>query len=147
MPVHYIPDGYHTVTPYLVLQGADRMIEFVKQAFDAVTVDRMDMPDGKVAHATVKIGESMIMLGEAGGEWKALQVMLHLYVPDADAVYAKALAAGATVVREIRDEPYGDRSGGVRDFAGNQWWIATHKEDLTQEEIEKRMAPYMQEKK
>lgn len=134
-----VPPGYATVTPYLCVADAGKLIEFLKQAFAAELIFRMDRPDGAVAHAEVKIGDSKVMIGqpEPGQE---TQAMLHLYVPDTDAVYARAMAAGATSIREPADQFYGDRSGGVRDISGNQWWIATHVEDVAPEEMERRMA-------
>jgi PhnB protein len=134
-----IPPGYATVTPFLCVADAAKLIDFLKQAFAAEVTFRMDRPDGAVAHAEVKIGDSKVMIGQPapGQETRA---MLHLYVPDTDAVYARAMAAGATSIREPADQFYGDRSGGVRDISGNQWWIATHVEDVTPEEMERRMA-------
>ena len=134
-----IPQGYGTVTPFLCVAEAAKLIDFLKQAFAAEVVFRMDRPDGAVAHAEVKIGDSKVMIGTpAPGQ--ETQAMLHLYVPDTDAVYASAMAAGATSLREPADQFYGDRSGGVRDLSGNQWWIATHIEDVTPQEMERRMA-------
>ena len=140
-----IPEGHHTVTPFLVVQDAARMIDFMKLAFAAHETFRMKSPDGRVAHAEVKIGDSIIMLGEAPEE-RSLKSMLHLYVPDCDAVYKSALAAGATSLREPANQFYGDRSAGVTDFAGNQWWMATHMEDVSEQEMEKRMAAMAQAK-
>ena len=134
-----VPAGYATVTPFLCAADAAKLIDFLKQAFAAEVTFRMDRPDGAVAHAEVKIGDSKVMIGQpAPGQ--ETQAMLHLYVPDTDAVYARAIAAGATSIREPADQFYGDRSGGVRDISGNQWWIATHVEDVTPEEMERRMA-------
>lgn len=134
-----IPKGFGTVTPFLTVADAAKLIDFLKQAFAAQVTFRMDGPDGSVRHAEVKIGDSMVMIGQApaGQEMRA---MLHLYVPDIDAVYRSAMAAGATSIREPADQFYGDRTGGVRDLCGNQWWIATHMEDVSQEEMERRMA-------
>ena len=133
-----IPEGYHTVTPYLVIKGADTLIEFTKRAFGAEEIMRHPTPEGKVMHAEVKIGDSRIMLAEACGEMGPMPAMIHLYVNDADATYRAAIEAGATSVQEPADQFYGDRSGGVKDASGNLWWIATHKEDLTPEELQKR---------
>lgn len=139
MAVKPIPDGYHTVTPYLVVDGADRLIDFLKQAFGAEEKFRMPTPDGKVAHAEVTIGDSVVMMGDAAaGEAEPTSAMIHLYVEDADASYQRALDAGATSVRELMNQFYGDRSGGVKDFAGNVWWIATHVEDVPQDEFARR---------
>jgi PhnB protein len=134
-----IPEGYSTVTPYLCVVEAARLIEFLKQAFAAKVIVRMDGPDGSVMHAEVKIGDSMVMIGQVPAE-RATRAMLHLYLPDADATYKKALAAGATSVREMADQFYGDRTGGVRDAFGNDWYIATHIEDVSPEEMKRRMA-------
>lgn len=120
MPVNPIPDGYHTVTPVLTVHGAAKLIEFLKQAFDAKEVYRFLGPKDIVMHAEVKIGDSMVMLGEATDEWKPMPATVALYVEDADAWYKRALRAGATSVREPADQFYGDRSAGVKDVAGNQ---------------------------
>ena len=138
MTTNPIPAGYHTVTPYLIVEGADALIEFLRRAFDAEVAFRMDKPDGSVAHAEVTIGDSRVMIGEAGGEWAPMPAGLHLYVEDCDTVYKSALEAGATSVREPQNEFYGDRSAGVRDAAGNTWWIATHVEDVSEEEMARR---------
>ena len=140
MSVKPIPEGFHTVTPYLPVQGASRLIEFLKQAFGAEEIHVSTMPDGTVMHAQVKIGDSMVMMGEARGEWKAMPGMLYLYVDDVDAWYHRAMKAGATSVRELTNEFYGDRVGGVQDPSGNQWWMATHVEDVSPEEMARREA-------
>jgi len=135
-----IPDDSHTVTPYLVVEGVPKLIEFLKQAFAAQELGRMARPDGGVMHAEVKIGDSKVMMGEPMGDWKAKPCTLHLYVEDVDAVYQRAIQAGATSVREPSDQFYGDRSGGVIDPCGNYWGIATHIEDVSPEEMAKRFA-------
>ena len=139
MGVNPIPEGYSTVTPYLVVEGAANVLEFVKQAFGAEEKVRMDTPDGTIGHAEVQIGDSMVMMADAGDQNPAMPAMIHLYVDDCDATYERALTAGATSEREPTDQFYGDRSAGVRDSAGNLWWIATHVEDVPQEELAKRM--------
>ena len=139
MAVNPIPEGYRTVTPYLVVDGATNVLDFVKQAFGAEEKFRMDAPDGKIGHAEVQIGDSIVMMGDAGAENPAMPAMIHLYVDDCDATYERALAAGATSEREPTDQFYGDRSAGVRDSAGNLWWIATHVEDVPEEEMAKRI--------
>jgi uncharacterized glyoxalase superfamily protein PhnB len=126
---HFLPDQ-RSVTPYLHIEGAARCIDFLKQGFRAEEVMRHQTPDGIVHHAKMRIGDSVLEMGEAHGQFPAMPANLHLYVPDTDAVYRQALAAGATSVREPVDEPYGDRSGGVRDPFGNTWWIATHVKDV-----------------
>jgi PhnB protein len=142
--VKSIPDGYHTVTPYLLVQGADKLIDFVKKAFDAKETDRYSMPDGSVGHAEIRLGDSVIMLSEAmGEEYKPMTAGIHLYVENCDTTYQRALNAGATSTMQPTDQFYGDRSAGVKDPFGNHWWIATHKEDLTKEEITKRKDDHM----
>jgi PhnB protein len=122
-----IPEGFHTVTPYLVVPGVARLIKFLKQAFDAEETIRAAREDGSISHAAVRIGDSMVEMGEASGDWKAMPAGLHLYVKNADEVYQRALKAGATSLYEPRDMDYGDLEGGVMDPSGNQWYIATHK--------------------
>jgi PhnB protein len=150
MPAKPIPDGYHSVTPYLMVRDADASIEFYKKAFGAeLPSPAMKGPDGKTAHAELKIGDSRVMLGSqmAGQNYAPSDAMhLYLYVPDADAVFRKALAAGAKQTVEMTDQFYGDRSGCVKDPDGHAWWIATHKEDLSQAELEKRSAEYFKKK-
>jgi uncharacterized glyoxalase superfamily protein PhnB len=138
MAVKPIPDGHHTVTPYLIVKGAAQLIDFMKQAFAAEEIQRMAQPDGSIMHAEMRVGDSMVMMGEASDQNPPIPAMLHLYVTDADAVYRRALAAGATSVREPVDEFYGDRIGGVKDRFGNQWWIATHIEDVSPAELAER---------
>ena len=138
MAVKPIPDGYRTVTPYLTVPQAPRQIDFLKQAFGAQEVERMALPDGRVMHAEVKIGDSIVMMGEANDKWPAMPACLYLYVDDVDATYARALKAGATTLQEPADQFYGDRCGGVKDASGNTWWIATRKEDVSPEELKKR---------
>lgn len=133
-----IPKGFGTVTPFLKVADAAKQIEFLQKAFAAQITFRMNGPNGSLIHAEAKIGDSMLMIGQAppGQEMRS---MINLYVPDTDASYHSALAAGATSIREPADQFYGDRSGGVRDVLGNEWWMATHIEDVTQEEMERRM--------
>jgi PhnB protein len=133
-----IPEGYHSVTPYLIVDKATQVIEFLERTFGAQVLMKMENRDGSIGHSELRVGDSVIMLAGARAEWKAMPTMIHVYVEDADAVYAKALEAGATAVQEMRDQFYGDRSGGVKDVSGNLWWIATHKEDLSVEELTRR---------
>jgi uncharacterized glyoxalase superfamily protein PhnB len=134
-----VPAGYATVIPYLCVSDAAKLIEFMQQAFDAQLLFKMDGPGGRIMHAEMTIGNSKIMLAQpAPGQ--ETHAMLHLYLPDTDAVYARALAAGATSVREPADQFYGDRSAAVRDEFGNQWYIATHIKDVTPEEMDRHMA-------
>ena len=146
MSVKPIPEGYHSITPYLGIKAAAKAIEFYKEAFGANEIMRLDMPNGDVGHAELRIGDSAIMLAtpcsESGlGGPDALQgtsVGLHLYVNDVDSQFARALKAGATAIAEVKDQFYGDRSGALRDPFGHVWFISTHKEDLSPEEIGRR---------
>jgi PhnB protein len=138
MSVNPIPDGYHSVTPYLVVHGADKLIDFLLQAFDAREIERLTRPNGAIGHAEVRIGDSVVMMSEAGGEWQPMPGALYLYVNDVDATYKQALRAGATSTMEPTDQFYGDRSAGVKDLTGNQWWIATRKENLSPDELVRR---------
>jgi len=144
--VNPIPDGYHAVTPYLVVRGAERLINFLKYAFDAKEIERMTMPDGGIGHAEVRINDSVVMMGDAREEtWKAMPSSIYLYVTDCDTVYKRALEAGATALMEPKDQFYGDRSGSVKDPVGNHWFIATHKEDLSKDELDKRAKEYVKQ--
>ena len=140
-PVKPIPEGYHTVTPYLVADGAAEVIRFAQSAFQArLAYEPLMRPDGKVAHAELRIGDSIVMLSDASERAPAAPVMLYVYVPDADAVYKSALQAGGTSFMEPAVQFYGDRSGGVVDPAGNRWFIGTHIEDVSPAELRKRAA-------
>ena len=138
MAVKPIPDGYHSVTPYLVVEGVVKLIDFVKQAFGATEIERMAAPDGRIMHAEVKIGDSIIMMAESSAQWNPMPGFLYLYVPDTDAVYRQALTSGATSIMEPADQFYGDRNAGVKDFCSNIWWIATRKENVSPEELQRR---------
>jgi PhnB protein len=131
-----IPEGYHTLTPYLVVDGAEKVVRFMKDAFGAQAVfEPMMRPDGKIMHAEFKIGDSVVMIA----------AMLHVYVPNVDAVYQKALKSGATSEMEPADMFYGDRAGGVKDPAGNRWHIGTHIEDVSPAELKKRAVEFMKQ--
>jgi uncharacterized glyoxalase superfamily protein PhnB len=136
----YRPPDHHTVSPYLVVHGVPGLLEFVRHTFGAQELHRSATPDGRVRHAEARIGDTVIMMGEATAEFPVRPAMLHVYVPDVDAVYRRAVEAGAISLREPADQFYGDRTGGVQDAFGNQWWMATHKEDVSDEEIARRMA-------
>ena len=148
MSVKPIPDGYHSVTPYLCVRRAAQAIEFYKKAFLATERMRIAQPDGRVGHAELQVGDSVIMLSDEFPEIGARSpqslggspVGIHLYVEDADAIFSQAVAAGAKIKRPIADQFYGDRLGGVEDPFGHTWWISTHKEDLSPQEIERRAA-------
>jgi PhnB protein len=143
-----IPEGYHTATPYLIIKDAAQAIEFYKKAFGATEVMRFAQPDGKIGHAEIKIGDSHIMLADEFPEMGARSpqtlggspVSILLYVKDVDAQAKLAVAAGAKVVRPVKDQFYGDRSGSFEDPFGHQWHIATHVEDVAPDEMHKRAA-------
>ncbi len=143
MAVNPIPAGYHTVTPYLFVEGADILLEFVQEAFDAEEILRIPRADGSVMHAEVRIGDSPVMVADPTGPAAAFGPMpasIYLYVTDCDAVYQRAIQAGGTSVMEVRDIPFnGERYGGVRDPTGNIWWIATHVRDVSLEESARLM--------
>lgn len=143
MTVQPIPQGYHAVTPYLIVADASALIDFLKAAFDAEEVCRVARPDGGLMHAQVRLGDSIVMMSGASTECPAMPAGLYLYVEDADATYQQALAAGAESVMAPSDEFWGDRMGGVRDPAGNFWWIATHIEDVGGDELARRAAAAM----
>lgn len=147
MSVKPIPDGYHSVTPYLIINGAVPALEFYKKVFGAAEVLRFDGPRGTIAHAEIKIGDSIVMLsdeyaeiGFLGPQASGSPVGIMLYVPDADAMFTRAVEAGATVKKAMQDQFYGDRSGTLVDPFGHVWTIATHKEDVSPEEMKRRMA-------
>lgn len=138
-----IPEGYHTATPYLVIKNAAKAIEFYKEAFGATELTRLAAPDGNVMHAEIKIGDSPVMLSDECPEYNSLSpltiggtaVSIVLYVEDVDTVVSRALAAGATVLMPVADQFWGDRMGTVADPFGHKWSIATHKEDVSADEI------------
>lgn len=138
MAIQPIPEGFHTVTPFLNIKDARAFIAFLEKAFDARLLFCMDTPEGKVRHAQVRIGDSMVMVSESCDQWPAMPAALYLYVPDVDAVYARAVAAGATSIMAPADQFYGDRNAGVHDAYGNVWWIGTHIEDVPPDELERR---------
>jgi PhnB protein len=133
-----IPEGFHSVTPFIMIRNADTLIDFLKQAFDAQEISLLKHPSGNVWHAQLKIGDSMIMIGDTMGEHPDAPCSVYLYVPDVDAVYEKALAAGALSLMEPANQFYGDRSAGVKDASGNTWWMGTHIEDVSDAELQRR---------
>ncbi|HYL24290.1 MAG TPA: VOC family protein [Burkholderiales bacterium] len=145
--VRPIPKGYHAVTAYLSVQNAAQALDYYKRAFGAKELVRMPMPDGKVGHAEIKLGDSHVMLADEMPNMGFLSpqsrggttVQLHLYVPDVDATVQRALAAGGKLTRPIEDKFYGDRAGTLEDPYGHVWYIATHKEDVPPKEMKRRM--------
>jgi uncharacterized glyoxalase superfamily protein PhnB len=134
-----IPEGYHSLTPIVTVEGAVKLIDFLKQVFNAQVEEVYKGRDSRVIHAELTIGDSILMLSDSNPEFPALPAMINVYTEDVDAAYKRALKAGATSLREPSNQFYGDRTAGVKDAHGNQWWIATHVEDVPQEELEKRM--------
>lgn len=140
MTVEPIPDKYHTITPYLFVEGVAKLVSFLAHAFEAEEIYRLDRPDGSVMHAEVQIGDSIIMMGEPMDELGPMPGMIYLYVNDCDAVYKRALQAGGTSVMEPTDMYHaGERYGGVQDPSGNIWWVATHIEDVSPDEQARRI--------
>jgi len=137
-PVKPKPDGYQSVIPYLLADDASALIEFMKRTFDAQEMLRFTNPDGSIGHTELRIGDSVVMLSQARGEWKAMPCMVYVYAPDVDAVYRRGIEAGAKSLSEPKDQFYGDRTAGLQDAAGNQWFVGTHVEDLSDEELQRR---------
>lgn len=140
MSVTYKPEGYHTITPYIIVENADELVEFIEKIFDGQLLFKMQNQDGRISHGEMTIGDSKLMLAEATEEWEPTQTMLHFYVEDIDTVYQKALDFGVVTVKEPKNEFYGDRIATVQDSFGNFWSIATHIEDVSNEEMERRMS-------
>lgn len=142
-----IPAGHRTVTPYLSIKGGVEALDFYTKAFGAVEVSKLILPDGRLGHAEIRLGDSMIMLadefpefgGKAPTTLGGTPVCIHLYVEDVDGFFKKALAAGAKERKAVTDQFYGDRSGQLEDPYGHLWWVATHKEDIPQEELQRRV--------
>jgi len=148
-----VPDGYHTVTPYLVVRDTKRALEFYRKAFGAETTLSMPGPDGRIMHAEIRIGDSMVFVSDEFPEMApqikspestggTVSGSIFMYVPDVDAVFKRAVTAGAKAVMPVSDQFWGDRFGKVSDPFGHHWGIATHKEDLTPQEIEKRKVEF-----
>jgi PhnB protein len=139
MAVKPIPEGYHTISPYLMVDDADAFHKFIKDAFGATSkMEPMRGPNGKIMHADMVIGDSHIMFGEATKEYPAEKISLYLYVPDCDKAIKQAIQAGAKSKVEVQDQFWGDRHGSVKDKFGNTWWLSTHKKDVSEDEIKKR---------
>lgn len=146
--VKAIPDGYHSITPYLIVKGAAAAIDYYKEVFGATELLRIPQADGRIGHAELKFGDSVVMLADEFPEMKTVgpktlgssPVGILLYVEDVDATFAKAVSRGAKVQKPLADQFYGDRNGTVEDPFGHKWTIATHKEDVSPQEMERRMA-------
>lgn len=148
MTVKPIPEGYRSITPYLCVDGAAQAIDFYKRAFGATELFRMAQPDGRIGHAEIRIGDSRIMLADeypdmdfrSPKHYGGSPIGIHLYVDDVDATVNRAIAAGAHLLKQVSDQFYGDRNGAVQDPYGHRWYVSTHIEDLSTEEIERRRA-------
>jgi PhnB protein len=138
MAVKPIPENYPRVSPYLIVKDVEKTMEFIKYVFGGKEREKMEMADGSVNHAEMSIGDSVIMMGKASNEHQIQNTMLYIYVEDTDANYKKALEKGAVSVMEPADQFYGDRNAGVKDKDGINWWIATHVEDVSPDEIRRR---------
>ena len=139
MAVKPIPEGYRSVTPYLIASGAAKVLDFVKETFDGSEIMRMPGPNGTIANAEFRIGDSILMISDGGEQYPPMPCTLYVYVDNVDETYRRALKAGGTSVKEPADQFYGDRSASVKDSAGNIWGMATHVEDVTPEEMDRRM--------
>ncbi len=146
-PVHHIPEGYNSITPYLIIKGAAQAIDFYKNVFGATEIMRMAQPGGRIGHAELKIGNSHIMLADEFPEmdhrsplsYGGSSVSILVYVEDVDAIVDRAVAAGAKIIKPVKDQFYGDRSGFIQDPFGHLWGVATHKEDVSPQEMQERM--------
>ena len=140
MTVKPVPEGYTTVTPWIISRDTAQLIDYVKEAFDAEEIARLTGSDGRIEHAEVRIGDSVVMMFDTRPGWPPTPGFLRLYVADADAVHRRAIAAGGTCVTEVTHLFFGDRVGRVRDPLGNLWWIQTRIEDLTPQQMEQRLS-------
>jgi PhnB protein len=155
MAASKIPAGHNSVSPYLIVDGAERALDFYKRAFGATEIFRHNAPGGKIGHAEIRIGDTVIMLADefpdhgayAPKKFGGSPVSLHVYVEDVDAVAAKAIAAGATVKRPVADQFYGDRLGTLEDPFGHTWHVTTHIEDVSMEELSRRAQQAMKDQK
>lgn len=138
-----VPEGYQSVIPIMIVDNPEKLIDFIVKVFDGQEMHRYSGPEGKIMHAEVRVGDSVIMLGSSSEKYPANQSMLNIYTEDTDQLYKKAIEAGATSIMEPTNQFYGDRSAGVKDSFGNTWWIATHIEDVSDEEMKKRSEEYM----
>ena len=138
MSVKPIPDNFPRVSPYLIVSNVGKTMSFLEEIFNAEESERMTLPDGTINHGSVKIGDSLIMMGKKSDNMPPQSTMLYIYVEDTDATYKLALEKGATSVMEPADQFYGDRNAAVKDSDGISWWIATQVEDVSPEEMQKR---------
>jgi PhnB protein len=134
-----VPEGYHSVNSFLIVEGAEKLIQFLKQTFDGKVEESVKGADGRIAHAELTVGDSIIMMADATPKYGATSVHLYVYLQNVDLTYKRALEAGASSVQEPANQFYGDRTAGVKDPTGNYWWIAQHVEDVSPEELGRRM--------
>lgn len=146
MAVSYKPAETQNVIPYLVVTDAEKELAFVKEVFGAKETHVSRDPAGRIAHAQVTIGDSVVMMAQANEQWPSLPAAIYIYVPDVDAAYKRALAMGAASVMQPADQFYGDRNGGVKNSNGVQWWMATHIEDVSSKELERRATEALQKR-
>jgi PhnB protein len=139
MTVSAIPEGYPRISPYLIVDNPDVTLAFIARVFDGEPVARHTAPDGRVMDAEIRVGDSLVMLGGANAQWRAVPAALHIYVADVDATYRRAMDAGATAVSEPTTQPYGDRSAYVTDACGTMWFISSHVEDVSADDLAERM--------
>lgn len=132
------PNGYHTVTPYLTVDGAHQLIDFIETVFDGRVTERILRPNGRIAHADVRIGDSTIMMSDATDQWPSLPSALYVYVHNTDETYRKGVLAGAESIMTPADQFHGDRMAGLRDAWGNVWWVVTHLEQVPADELQRR---------
>ncbi len=138
MSVYYKPNGYHDVSSYIVVKNANDTIKFAENVFNAIVVEKME-DNGEIMHAEFQIGDTIIMIGNSKDGSKLFPAMLYVYVENVDKTYKKAIDAGAISIMEPQNQFYGDRNAAVEDSCGNQWWIATHRENLSSKELEERL--------
>ena len=137
--VKRVPEGYHSVSPFLIVEGASKLIQFLKQTFDAKVEESVNGPDGRIAHAELTVGDSIIMMSDATPKYGATASHRYVYLENVDLTFKRALEAGASSVQEPADQFYGDRTAGVKEPTGNYWWIAQHVEDVPPKELERRI--------
>ena len=136
--VKAVPEGFHTVTPYITASNAAAVIDFLQRAFGATVVERIEGDKGRIRHAQIKVGDSIVMLTDGNDDCRPAPAAFYLYLEDVDAAYEQALRAGGISIMEPADQFYGDRSGGIRDACGNSWWLATRIENVPSEEVARR---------
>ena len=137
--VKTVPEGYHSVNSFLIVEGAEKLIQFLKQTFDGKVEESVKGPDGRIAHAELTIGDSIIMMADATPKYASTSVHLYVYLEDVDLTFKRAIDLGGAPVQEPADQFYGDRTAGIKDPTGNYWWIAQRVEDVSPEELGRRM--------